>query len=84
MIHFLFFIFLLIVFLLIFGISIIQGIIRFLFGGFSNQSSKTREKNYNDSKSTNQRNTDQSFRSQSKKIIDSDEGEYIEFEEIKD
>ena len=79
---FLFIIFLLFVFLVfIFGFSIIRLLFGGLFGTRPQQSaSKSQSKNQTKTNQTN----NQKKSNPTKKIITPDEGEYIDFEEIKD
>lgn len=82
---FLFLIFLIFVlFVFLFGFSILRTIARILFGTRSKQqptSSGTYSKSDHKSTHTNQQQTKSS---QQKKIFTPDEGEYIEYEEVKD
>ena len=75
--HFLLFIFLLIIVVLFFGLSIITGFIRLLFGGRKNNPTSTK-------KNSQYQTPNQPNNTKQKKVIDSDEGEYIDFEEVKD
>lgn len=82
MIHFLFFIFLLVIFVVLLGLSVIRWFLGGIFGKRPNSSNphNQQQKNHNnDHNSTNQYS-----KAKQKKIIDSDEGEYIEYEEIED
>jgi hypothetical protein len=73
----LFLVFVLFVFL--FGFSIV----RLLFGGLFGSRPKQNKERTNQ-QTQNKKQTRQTTQPHQKKIIDSDEGEYIEYEEIKD
>lgn len=87
MYSFLGFIFIFILVIILFGVSIISSILRALFGLGRRSSSRSNSSNtqqqadadYN-SKNKNRKNSS----TKRKKIFDDDEGEYVEFEEIKD
>lgn len=80
MLSFLFFIFLLVLFFVFFGVSLVRGVLGALFGKRPNQynSQTYQQQTKNNNQSSQQKQSNQ------KKIIDADEGEYIEYEEIKD
>ena len=64
------------------GISIISSILRGIFGigrSFTNQTQSKNAANTKDNFSTNSKGP-----KQHKKLFDKDEGEYVDFEEIKD
>lgn len=83
------FIFIIIIIVLIFGLSIIGGILRLLFGTGRRQSRQQQQTYTNtttsdDSAYTSRKGTSHASRHSKKKIFDKDEGEYVEFEEITD
>lgn len=65
-------------FIIIFGLSIIRGIFRFLFG--NSGSNNTNQKN----NSRQQTSTKWYYSKKKKKVFDKSDGEYVEFEEIKE
>jgi len=84
MLSFLGFVFFFVLIIIFFGLTILSGILRALFGFGRRNSSSTRssstnnEGNYtNENKRGNARNTPKR-----KKVFDDDEGEYVEYEEI--
>ena len=82
------FFFLIIIIVLIFGLSIISGILRLLFGfGRKSSSQHTQSRNqqntyHQEDKKEDAGNTPSSRNH--KKLFDKDEGEYVDFEEVKD
>ena len=74
-IAFLFFVFL----ILIFGFSVIRMLFRGIFGTRPNSSRNTSSSQQKSKQNTNKTNV-----STPKKIITRDEGEYVDFEEVKD
>lgn len=84
MLSFLGFIFFFVLIIIFFGLTILSGILRALFGFGRRNSSSARSSSANEGKHTrenkkrNARNTPKR-----KKVFDDDEGEYVEFEEIK-
>lgn len=84
MFHFLFFIFLLIIIIVFFGLSLIRWFLGAIFGKRPSQPESYTSQQQQGRNQHSQNNQSSSTSSQQKKIIDSDEGEYIEYEEIKD
>ena len=79
MLKFLFFIFLFFLFLVFaFGFSVVRLIFRFLFGGWNNKTT-TQQSSKEQRNKTNYTGT----RHNSPKVISKDEGEYVDYEEIK-
>lgn len=73
MLNFIFFIFIIIIFILLLGVAFIGKILSSLFHLFSHQNPYKNNKN--------DKTTDNASK---KKIFEKNEGEYIDFEEIKD
>jgi hypothetical protein len=71
--------------LLIFGLTIISGILRALFGIGRRRSSSTRASDAGDGSSHTHGNTKGNVRDtpRRKKLFTDNEGEYVEFEEVK-
>lgn len=98
MLHFLLFFFILVLVGLLFGFSVIGAIIRSIFGTGPRRSSEQRRQshgNYTQRQDTYRSQENGSFHDEStftqggtsrkrKKIFDKDEGEYVDFEEIKE
>lgn len=95
--HILLFIFILIIAILVFGLSILGFLLRAIFGigrGSSSQSRKTgsgrtNQQSYNQSTQNSNDDEEEIFsenrpRSRHKKIFTKDDGEYVDFEEIKE
>lgn len=87
-------IFVIFIFVIVLGFSLFRSILSIFFpslrrrsttlGGF-NQNYNQRESENNNSYNTEKAEKDNSFRTQErKKIFSADEGEYVEFEEIKE
>lgn len=78
--------FFIIVIVLIFGLSIISGILRLLFGfGRKRGNNKQQREQQNSYHSNEESDTFKgSVQQNRKKIFDKNEGEYIDFEEVKD
>nr|WP_320036657.1 DUF4834 family protein [uncultured Bacteroides sp.] len=80
--------FFIIIIVLVFGLSIISGILRLLFG--FGRKSHTRSYNFGGGDQTSNTHSDTSSgaasdsKSKHKKIFDKDDGEYVEFEELKE
>ncbi len=79
-----FFIILLVVVLVV--ISIIGSVFRLLFGfgRRGNQQRRTYTHSYRDEESQESHHSDQKVSQPRKKIFDDDEGEYVDYEEVKD
>lgn len=81
------FIFIIIIIVLIFGLSIIGGILRLLFGTGKRRPQEHKQP-YSNTGSSNggtyneRESTQQASGNSRKKIFDKDEGEYVEFEEV--
>ncbi|NDW12276.1 DUF4834 family protein [Bacteroides sp. 214] len=73
------FFFLLAIFL--FGVTLISSVLRAIFGRRGNRSNPTTNTTSQNYQRTSQEN--QSNNSQGKKIFDKNEGEYVDFEEVK-
>lgn len=82
------FLFLAILFVFIIGSSIIRGILNLLFGRRSPYSQHTTHGTYTQSQGQQRTNTTENVRGDNskkrEKIFDASEGEYVDFEEIKD
>lgn len=93
MLGFFFFFFIIVLIIILFGATLLQGIIRLILNilfkafGFSKKqnynSPGSNESSHKNSHSTHYRNTKKNPSSR-KKIFSDDEGEYVDFEEIKD
>ncbi|MBP1614782.1 MAG: hypothetical protein H6Q13_2230 [Bacteroidetes bacterium] len=72
------FLFIIVIFIFVLGLSIVGSILRVLFG-FGKRSSSTRQ-------TTNREETEEQQKEQSKhkKLFGEDEGEYVDFEEVTD
>lgn len=75
------FFFIILIIILIFGLSIISSIFRIFFG-LGKKTYKNSDKNYSDKQNSSQKTAYQ--QKKHKKIFDDDEGEYVDYEEIKD
>lgn len=77
------FFFFLIIAILIFGLSIISGVLKFFFGFGKKQGNQQRtyQSNQQGREEENRHATQQPNR---KKIFEEDEGEYVDFEEVKE
>lgn len=87
MFHFIGFLFLIIIAILLIGLSLIASFVRGLFGwGRRTDSPRSSFYGTSNSSSTNEKATAEEGRShpKRKKIFDKDEGEYVDFEEIKE
>lgn len=76
------FFFIIILIILIFGLSIISSIFRVFFG-LGKKGSKSSNRNYSNQQTSSRQETVYEQKKH-KKIFDNDEGEYVDFEEIKD
>lgn len=65
-----------------FGLSIIRGILRFLFGFGTRSTSSSSQQSESAQRQTRQKVSNPSPKK--KKLFDDNEGEYVEFEEIKE
>lgn len=72
------FLFIIVIFIVVLGLSIVGSILRVLFG-FGKRSSSTQQ-------TTNREETEEQQKEQSKhkKLFGEDEGEYVDFEEVTD
>ena len=75
------FIFIFILLIIIMGVSILNRIIRFVFG--FGKKSTTKQQTYNSSQGEQQERKRTPNRTDKRKIFSKDEGEYVDFEEIK-
>lgn len=85
MLSFLGFIFFFVLIIIVFGLTIISGVLRALFGfGKRNSSTRSTSSNSGTNNSTyeNKKGNAQDTPKR-KKLFDDDEGEYVEFEEVK-
>lgn len=73
------FFFIIIIIILVFGISIISGVLRLLFG-FGRKTTR----NSNNHQSGQQEKPQSTSSPKHKKIFDKEDGEYVDFEEVKD
>ncbi|MDL2211006.1 DUF4834 family protein [Bacteroides sp. OttesenSCG-928-M17] len=78
------FLFAIIIFILLFGVSIINFILRLLFGGGRRSSSSPSQQQQRTQSQTNNKKQKMSDPVQRKKIFDKDDGEYVDFEEVKE
>ena len=82
--------FFIIIIVLVIGLSLIRGVLRLIFGFGLRTTSQNSQQNrtYQDSYRRNEKesyNNDSSSQAHNrKKIFDDDEGEYVDFEEVKD
>lgn len=83
------FFFLVIIIVLIFGLSLISTVLRVLFGfgrksTSQNQQNRTHRNTYHTEEKENVSRNASPNNPNRKKIFDKDEGEYVDFEEVKD
>lgn len=93
MLGFFFFFFIIVLIIILFGATLLHGIIRLILNTLFKAFGLTKKQNYNspgsyessrkNSRSTQYKNTKKKPSSR-KKIFSEDEGEYVDFEEIKD
>lgn len=77
------FFFFLLILLLVFGFSIIGSIFRFIFGGGKRQESR-RAYSTSQNNESSKTYTNAQPNNNRKKIFDKDDGEYVDFEEVKE
>jgi len=82
MFSFLGFIFFFVLIIIVFGLTIISGVLRALFGFGKRNSTRSNSGNSTDSASQNKKRSAQNTPKR-KKVFEEDEGEYVDFEEVK-
>lgn len=84
MFHILGFLFIIIIAILLIGLSIVGTVIRSIFGFWGHRSSKSHQDHSSDFSQKKTKPDDNTTYSKRKKLFSEDEGEYVDFEEIKD
>ncbi|WP_321334759.1 DUF4834 family protein [uncultured Bacteroides sp.] len=74
------FLFMIVIFILVLGLSIVSSVLRVLFG-FNRRSSSSKNAQ---TRSREEQDTSEQQPPKHKKLFDDDEGEYVDFEEVKE
>ncbi len=74
------FFFFIIILVLVLGLSIVRGVLRFLFG----TGSKSNQRSNRFEEEEEENTSDEASQPKRKKVFDKEDGEYVEFEEVKE